>query len=67
MDAADEEDKRLRSAALQNASAILLVRQRAEQDLREAKEALERKTEELAQLVRHDAGDTGVHDGRGFS
>jgi signal transduction histidine kinase/ActR/RegA family two-component response regulator len=44
----DHEDELLRSTALQNANSILLVRQRAEQDLLLAKEALERKTAELA-------------------
>ena len=42
------EDDLLRSVALQNAQAILLARQRAEQELIQAKEALEQKTEELA-------------------
>ncbi|MDP9291687.1 MAG: PAS domain S-box protein [Verrucomicrobiota bacterium] len=45
------EEKRLRSAALQNANAILLARQRAERELLEVKEALERKTGELAQSL----------------
>ena len=45
----DAEDKRLRAAALQNAQSILSVRQRAEHELLAAKEALERKTEELQQ------------------
>ena len=40
MDADAEEDKRLRSAALQNANAILLARQRAVRELLEAKEWL---------------------------
>jgi PAS domain S-box-containing protein len=44
----DTEEKLLRSVALQNANSILLARQRAERELIEAKEALERKTEELA-------------------
>src|SRR5687767_12829920 len=44
----DSEEKRLRSVALRNATTILLARQRAERELIEAKEALERKTEELA-------------------
>jgi PAS domain S-box-containing protein len=48
MAADDKEEKLLRSVALQNANKILLARQRAERDLLEAKEALERKTEELA-------------------
>ena len=43
-----EEDKRLRSVALKNRNAILSARQRAERELLDAKEALERKTEELA-------------------
>ena len=50
MSAADgtQEDELLRSVALQNASSILLARQRAEQELVRAKEALELKTNELA-------------------
>ena len=48
MAADDTEEKLLRSVALQNANSILLARQRAERELIEAKEALERKTEELA-------------------
>ena len=44
----DEEDAALRSVALQNAQSILLARQRAEQELLRAKEALERKTQQLA-------------------
>jgi PAS domain S-box-containing protein len=43
----DSEEKRLRSAALRNATAILAARQRAERHLLEAKEELERKTNEL--------------------
>ncbi|MEO8044113.1 MAG: ATP-binding protein [Spartobacteria bacterium] len=43
----DEEDL-LRSSALQTANTVLLARKRAEQDLRAAKEELERRTEELA-------------------
>jgi len=43
----DEEDL-LRSVAIQNACSILLARQRAEQELIEAKEALELKTQALA-------------------
>lgn len=46
-----EEEKLLRSVALQNAKSILLARQRAEQELIRAKEALERKTAELAQSL----------------
>ena len=48
MENEDDEAKRMRSVALQNAAAILLARQRAERELLEAKEALERRTEELA-------------------
>jgi PAS domain S-box-containing protein len=44
----DSEDKRLRSVLLQTANTILQARQRAEQELIQAKEALERKSEELA-------------------
>ena len=44
----DDEDALLRSVALQNASSILAARQRVEQDLVEATEALERKHLELA-------------------
>jgi PAS domain S-box-containing protein len=44
----DDEEKLLRSAALRNASSILLARRRAEQEMIRAKEALELKTRELA-------------------
>ncbi len=44
----DEEEQLLRSVAIQNANSILLARQRAEQELIRAKEALEVKTRELA-------------------
>ena len=44
----DDEEPLLRSVAMQNANSILLARQRAEQDLVRAKEALELKTQELA-------------------
>ncbi len=46
---ADEEDKQLRIAALRNADEILLLRNRAEQELRDAKDAVERKNQELVQ------------------
>jgi PAS domain S-box-containing protein len=47
--ASDEnEETLLRSVALQNAQSILAARQRAEQELIQAKEALELKTRELA-------------------
>jgi signal transduction histidine kinase len=44
----DDEELLLQSVALQNAKTILGARQRAEQELIEAKEALEKKTAELA-------------------
>jgi PAS domain S-box-containing protein len=47
MAAEDSEEKLLRSVALKNATSILRARQRAERELIEAKEALERKTAEL--------------------
>jgi PAS domain-containing protein len=43
----DDEERALRVAALRNADAILAARQRAEAELLDAKEALERKTAEL--------------------
>ena len=45
----DAEEKQLRIAALRNAEEILLARNRAEQELRDAKEALESKNQELEQ------------------
>jgi PAS domain S-box-containing protein len=48
----NEEEKLLRSVALQNAKSILLARQRAERELLESKETLERKTEELTEANR---------------
>ena len=44
----EEEDQQLRTVALQNAQSILLARQRAEDELIRAKEALEIKSAELA-------------------
>jgi hypothetical protein len=44
-----DEENLLRSVALQNAKSILVARQRMERELVEAKEALERKTKELAE------------------
>ena len=43
----DDEEDQLRSVAIQNAQSILLARQRAEQELVAAKEALEARTAEL--------------------
>jgi PAS domain S-box-containing protein len=45
----ENEEKLLRSVALQNAQAVFLARERAERELIAAKEALERKTLELAE------------------
>jgi PAS domain S-box-containing protein len=45
----ETEEKLLRSVALQNARAVLLARERAERELISAKEALERKSAELAE------------------
>lgn len=47
----EDEEKLLRSVALQNANSILVARQRAEQELLQAKEALELKTAELARSL----------------
>jgi PAS domain S-box-containing protein len=46
-----DEEKLLRSVALQNAHSILAARQRADEELIRAKEALERRTQELARSV----------------
>jgi PAS domain S-box-containing protein len=48
----DDEEKQLRLVALQNAQSILLARQRADRELLESKEALERKTAELSEANR---------------
>jgi PAS domain S-box-containing protein len=45
----DEEEQKLRTAALKNIEAILIARQRAENDLLSAKLTLEKRTEELSQ------------------
>lgn len=47
----DSEEKLLQSVALKNAQSILLARQRAEKELIEAKETLEKRTEELARSL----------------
>ena len=47
----ESEDRLLRSVALRNASAIQTARQRAEDDLLQTKEALERRTQELARSL----------------
>jgi PAS domain S-box-containing protein len=47
MEPLDDEDRRLRSVALQNAQSILFARQRAEEDLLRTKEALRQQTEWL--------------------
>ncbi len=51
MERDDDEERLLRSVALQNAQSILLARQRAEEELVQAKEALELRTQELAQSL----------------
>jgi PAS domain S-box-containing protein len=48
----DDEEKQLRSVALQNAQSILLARQRADREMLQSKEALERKTAELSEANR---------------
>ncbi len=48
MDAEEDEQRRLRSVALQNAKSILLARQRADAELLNTKQALELRTEALA-------------------
>ena len=48
----EDEEKLLRSVALQTAKSILLARQRAERELIESKEALEHRTEELTEANR---------------
>jgi PAS domain S-box-containing protein len=45
----DDEEKLIRSVALQNARAVLLAREKAERELIAAKEELERRSEELAE------------------
>ena len=52
MEADQGDEELLRSVALQNARSILVARQRAEQELIESKQALERKTDELIQANR---------------
>jgi PAS domain S-box-containing protein len=47
--AADNEEQRLRAAALKNIEAIQATREREKRELIEAKEALQRRTEELEQ------------------
>jgi PAS domain S-box-containing protein len=48
MDPSDKTDDPLHSAALQTAQSILRLRQRSEQEVLQARQALERRTEELA-------------------
>ena len=47
----DDEDKLLRSVAIQNAQSILLARRRAEEELVAARDALETRTGQLAQSL----------------
>jgi len=51
MDGDEQEQQSLRLVALQNAQSILLARRRAEEELRQAKDALERRSEELAESL----------------
>ena len=55
----DDEEKRLHSVALQNAQSILLARQRADQDLLQAKEALGKQSEWL-RIVLSSIGDAVI-------
>jgi PAS domain S-box-containing protein len=48
----EDEEKLLRAVTLENAKSILIARQRAERELIDSKEALERKTEELTEANR---------------
>ena len=48
MEKTNDTEELLRSSALRTANSILLARQRAEQELIQAKKALELKTKELA-------------------
>jgi PAS domain S-box-containing protein len=52
MSSDDDEENQLRSVALQNAQSILLARQRADRELLQSNEALERKTLELSEANR---------------
>ena len=47
----EDETEELRSAALQTATSVLQIRQRAEQEIRRTKEALEQRTRELAEAL----------------
>jgi signal transduction histidine kinase len=46
-----DEEQRLRAVALQNAQSIYLARQRAEEELERTRDAVDRKTEELARSL----------------
>jgi PAS domain S-box-containing protein len=56
----DEEDRQLRTVALQNANSIRLARRHAEQQLLEAQEALREKEERLRAIFDHAAVGIGV-------
>ena len=47
----EDETEELRSTLLQTATSVLQIRQRAEQEIRRAKEALELRKRELAQAL----------------
>lgn len=51
METNDDSEQELRTSALRTSNSILIARQRAEQELIQAKKALEAKTEELAQSL----------------
>ena len=51
MEASEREDDLLRSVAMPNAKSIQLARQRDDKDVRQANEALEKKTRELAESL----------------
>ncbi|MEX2148662.1 MAG: PAS domain S-box protein [Steroidobacteraceae bacterium] len=53
MSGEEDDNRKLHTSALKNAESILLVRQRADRELLAAKEALERKTQELAYALTH--------------
>ena len=62
MNPGDREDELLQSVALQNATSILRARQRAEQDLLEAKEALRQSNEMLRAIFEQAAIGIAISD-----
>ena len=61
MEPRENEEQLLKSAALQTASSVLIARRRAEDQLLQAKEALEKKSAELALSPFDDERDFGIH------